>query len=76
MASKDKEALTRRSAREACWSARDAFMVCLDKHKAMPIKPDASDCPAECEPLRHPFTEQCMSSWVGYSGSYYPAHDV
>lgn len=64
MASREKEALTRRNAREACWSARDAFMACLDKHKSIPIKPDGSDCPAECEPLRGPFTQQCMSSWV------------
>ncbi|KAL2315763.1 Cytochrome c oxidase subunit 6B-like protein new16 [Schizosaccharomyces pombe] len=56
----------RRSAREKCWEARDAYFGCLDRHSILDgLKDDtkaAQACPAE----KTAFETDCVKSWVNY----------
>ncbi|MCJ1421879.1 hypothetical protein MMC32_008246 [Xylographa parallela] len=55
-----------RTARSACWTARDAFFACLDAHgivDSIGHKEDAERC---CGAEETGLRRDCASSWVTY----------
>ncbi|MCJ1392418.1 hypothetical protein MMC18_005285 [Xylographa bjoerkii] len=55
-----------RSARSACWTARDAFFACLDAHGVVDSITNKEEAERCCGAEEKGLRRDCASSWVTY----------
>ncbi|MCJ1289212.1 hypothetical protein MMC34_000744 [Xylographa carneopallida] len=55
-----------RTARSACWTARDAFFACLDAHGIVDSIGHQEDAARSCGAEEQGLRRDCASSWVTY----------
>jgi len=53
-----------RSQRALCWTARDQFFACLDKHNILDPLKNPKESKSFCGPEDASFQKECKGSWV------------
>lgn len=55
-----------RTERQRCWTARDAYFGCLDRHSILDANADAAAARKACPAESDAFERDCAAKWVSY----------